>query len=146
MIFDETFTTRADPEAAFSFLTDFRNLPAWDPSITRVDKLDRGAVKKGSRFTVAMTFLGLPSTLDYSVREFTPGKRAVLVGTSLAATATDTVVITPVRSGLRVQWKAEIAFWGPLALLDPLFAWIFGSSVSAAVKNLKRELDRLPRR
>jgi len=146
MLFDETFTTKADPEAAFSFLTDFRNLPSWDPSITHVDKIDRGAVRKGTRFAVSMTFLGLPSTLDYRVEEFSPGKRAVLVGRSMAATATDTVVVTPVRSGLRVQWKADIAFWGPLALLDPVFAWLFGSSVAAAVKNLKRELDKLPRR
>lgn len=145
MQFDETFTTKADPKAAFSFLTDFRNLPAWDPSITRVDKLDKGATKKGTRFTVAMTFLGLPSTLDYRVEELTAGKRAVLVGTSVFVTATDTIVITPVRSGLRVQWKADIAFWGPLVLLDALFAWLFADSVSTAVKNLKRELDKLPR-
>lgn len=146
MLFDETFTTKADPEAAFAFLTDFRNLTAWDPSITRVDKLDKGPVKKGTRFTVAMSFLGWPSTLDYVVEEFTPGKRAVLVGTALAATATDTVVITPVRSGLRVQWKADIALWGPLALVDPLVTWLFSGSVASAVKNLKRELDKLPRR
>jgi carbon monoxide dehydrogenase subunit G len=145
MQFDETFTTKADLEAAFAYLIDFRNLPAWDPSIIHVDKLDPGDVRKDTRFAVSMSFLGLPSTLDYRVEEIAPGKRAVLVGTAMAATATDTIAITPLRSGLRVHWRAQIEFWGPLAWLDPVFAWMFGDNVTAAVKNLKRELDRLPR-
>jgi hypothetical protein len=45
-----------------------------------------------------------------------------------------------------VTWDADIRFAGPLRILDPLFAWLFASSVHSAIANLRRELDKLPGR
>jgi carbon monoxide dehydrogenase subunit G len=96
-----------------------------------------------TRFRVDMSFLGLPSSLDYRVEEFEPPRRAVLVGTTLVCTATDTIVVEPMAEGCKVTWQADIHFAGPIALLDPLFAWLFSSSVKAAVQEMRYCLDRL---
>lgn len=143
MTFDERFTTKAPPEAAFRYLADFTNLPEWDPSITSVEKVTPGPVGVGSRFRVSMRFLGLPSVLDYHVETHDPDKRAVLVGRTTGTLATDTVSVSPHKNGSRVRWQAEISLAFPLSLADPVFTWLFSSSVAAAVANLKRQLDAL---
>jgi carbon monoxide dehydrogenase subunit G len=143
MTFDERFTTKAPPDVAFAYLADFSNLPDWDPSITSVQKVTPGPVGVGSRYRVSMAFLGLPVTLDYHVETHEPDKHAVLVGRATGTLATDTVNVTAHKSGSRVRWQAEIALAFPVSLFDPLLSWMFGSSVRAAVENLKRELDAL---
>jgi carbon monoxide dehydrogenase subunit G len=146
MKFKEVIDTTAAPAAAFRFLSDFNNLPAWDPSIVRVERLTAGPISVGTRFLVTLRFLGVESALDYRVEEYEPNRRAVLMGTATTVTATDTVLVEPHRGGCRVTWDADIRFAGPLRLLDPLFAWLFAASVRSAIANLRRELGRLRRR
>lgn len=143
MTFDERFATKAPPDVAFAYLADFTNLPGWDPGVTAVDKLTPGPVGVGSRFRVSMNFLGMPTTLDYHVETCEPHHRAVLVGRTTGTLATDTIGVVAHKSGSRVHWQAEISLAFPFSLLDPVLAWLFGSSVKAAVSNLKRELDAL---
>ena len=143
MIFDERIATKASPSAAFTFLGDFNNLGAWDPSITRVEQITAGAVGLGTKFRVTLTLLGVETTLDYHVETWEPDHHAVLIGTSSTVTATDTIFVTPFRDGSRVRWKAEIRFVFPLQVVDPLFAWVFGPSVRRAVANMKAELDKI---
>lgn len=146
MRFKEVIDTTAAPEAAFPFLSDFNNLPAWDPSIVRVEQLTSGPIRVKTRLRVTLLFLGVESALDYRVEEYEPNRRAVLIGTSATVTATDTVLVEPRPGGCRVTWDADIRFAAPLWVLDPLFAWLFASSVRSAIANLRRELDKLPRR
>jgi len=146
MHFVEVIDTTAAPAAAFPFLSDFNNLPAWDPTIVRVEQRTAGPIRVKTRFRVTLRFLGVDSALDYRVKEYEPNRRAVLVGTAATVTATDTVLVEPRRGGCRVTWDADIRFAGPLRFLDPLFAWLFASSVRSAIANLRRELDKLPRR
>ena len=145
MRFVEVLDTPATPRAAFSFLADFANLGAWDPSIERVERLDRGPLGVGSRFRVTLRFLGVASVLDYRVERYAPPRHAVLVGTGPLVTATDAVSVEPRRGGCRVTWDADIRFALPLRALDPVFAWLFASSVAAAIGNLGRALAALPR-
>ena len=145
MRFTEVIDTTAAPAAAFPFLSDFNNLPAWDPTIVRVEQLTAGCVRVKTRFRVTLRFLGVESALDYRVEEYKPNRRAVLVGTAATVTAADTVLIEPRRGGCRVTWDADIRFAGPLRLFDPLFAWLFACSVRSAIANLRRELGKLPR-
>ena len=146
MRFKEVIDTTAAPAAAFPFLSDFNNLPAWDPTIVRVEQLTAGPISVKTRLRVTLRFLGVESALDYRVEEYEPNRRAVLVGTAATVTATDTVLVEPRRGGCRVTWDADIRFAGPLRILDPVFAWLFASSVRSAITNLRRELDKLPRR
>lgn len=146
MRFTEVIDTTAAPVAAFRFLSNFNNLPKWDPSIVGVEQPTEGGVGGDTRFEVTLSFLGIQSTLDYRVEEYEPNRRAVLVGTAATVTATDTILVKPRRGGCRVTWDADIRFAGPLQLLDPVFAWLFASSVRSAISNLRRELNKLPRR
>jgi len=141
--FREVIDTKARPAAAFAFLADFNNLPAWDPSIVSVQQLGRGRIGVETRFRVTLRFLGVASTLDYRVEAYEPNRRAVLVGTTAVVTATDTVLVVPRRGGCRVTWDADIRFVSPLRLLDPVFAWLFAGSVRSAVANLRRALATL---
>jgi len=145
MRFTEVIDTTAAPAAAFPFLSDFNNLPAWDPTIVRVEQLTVGRVRVKTRFRVTLRFLGVESALDHHVEEYEPNRRAVLVGTAATVTAAATVLIEPRRGGCRVTWDADIRFAGPLRLFDPLFAWLFACSVRSAIANLRRELGKLPR-
>lgn len=146
MRFKEVIDTTAAPAAAFPFLSDFNNLPAWDPSIVRVEQLTAGPIRVETRLRVTLRFLGVESALDYRVEEYEPNRRAVLIGTAATVTAVDTVLVEPRRGGCRVTWDADIRFAGPLRILDPVVAWLFASSVRAAISNLRRELDKLPLR
>jgi carbon monoxide dehydrogenase subunit G len=112
----------------------------------RVEQLTAGPISVKTRLRVTLRFLGVESALDYRVAEYEPNHRAVLVATAATVTATDTVLVEPRRGGCRVTWDADIRFAGPLRLLDPLFAWLFTSSMRSAIANLRRELDKLPRR
>jgi len=144
--FKEVIDTTAAPAAAFPFLSDFNNLPAWDPTIVRVEQLTAGPISVKTRLRVTLRFLGVESALDYRVEKYQPNRRAVLVGTAATVTVTDTVLVEPRRGGCRVTWDADIRFAGPLRILDPVFAGLFASSVRVAITNLRRELNKLPRR
>ena len=145
MHFMEVIETPATPAAAFSFLTDFENLRAWDPSVVRVERRTAGPIAVGTRFRVTLRFLGVESVLDYRVEHYEPNRRAVLVGTAAMVAATDTVLVESRRGGCRVTWDADIRFAFPLSVLDPVLAWSFASSVGAAIANLRRALGDLPR-
>lgn len=144
MIFDERIVTKAGPRAAFGFLAYFGNLASWNPAAIRVEQVVAGPVGLGTKFRATLAFPAFETTFDYHVETWEPPRRAVLIGTSPAATTTDSVFVTPWRSGSRVRWKAEIHLVFPLQVVDPLFAWLLRARVHAAVANMRTKLDALP--
>lgn len=144
MHFRETFSVRRAAAEAFAFAADFRNLPHWDPSVTSVAMSTPEPVGLGTRYDVALSFLGLPSHLAYEVVEWEPGHRAVLRASNLFVTATDTVRVEARDSGARVEWDARIEFAFPASLFDGVFAALFRSNVVEAVHGLRRAIDVAP--
>lgn len=144
MRFIESFRVPAPADAVFAFAGDFRNLPQWDPGITAVEKLTPGAIRKGTKFRVELRFLGLPSTMEYVVEEWEPGRRARLKGATPIATAVDTVTVEGGEGGTSVTWDADISFVFPISLADVLVAAAFRPAVQSAVEGLKRALRGLP--
>jgi carbon monoxide dehydrogenase subunit G len=146
MIFTHTMEVPTPPAAVHADVSDFKNLPRWDPTIKRVDQITPGPVGTGTRYVVVLTFLGAESTMDYTTKEFQPPTHAQLVGIASNAVATDTITIEPTPAGSRLTWHAEIVLSWPARLLDPVLKLLFARDVAKAMANLERELSALAQR
>lgn len=146
MFFTHTMDVPTPPAAVHAYVSDFKNLPRWDPTIKRVEQITPGPVGSGTRYLVVLSFLGAESQMDYGVREFQPPVRAVLTGVASNAVATDTITIEPTPTGSRLTWQAEITLAWPGRLLDPLLKLLFSRDVAKAMANLERELGALATR
>jgi carbon monoxide dehydrogenase subunit G len=146
MIFTHTMDVPTPPAAVHAYVSDFKNLPRWDPTIKRVDQTTPGPVGSGTRYVVVLTFLGAESTMDYTVKEFQPPAHAQLVGVASNAVATDTITIEPLPTGSRLTWHAEIVLGWPARILDPVLKLLFSRDVAKAMANLERELSGLAQR
>ncbi len=146
MIFTHTMDVPTPPAAVHAYVSDFRNLPRWDPTIKRVDLVTPGGAGSGAHYVVVLSFLGSETTMDYETREFQPPVRARLVGVTSNATATDTITIEPTGTGSRLTWHAEITLAWPARILDPLIKLLFSRDVAKAMANLERELSALAER
>ena len=144
MIFTHTMDVSKPPAAVYAYVSDFKNLPRWDPTILRVDQTTPEPVGEGTRYLVVLSFLGSETAMDYAVKEFQPPARAVLVGLAASAVATDTITIEPTPTGSRLTWQAEIALSWPARILDPVLKLLFSRDVTKAMANLARELEALP--
>lgn len=146
MFFTHTMDVPTPPAAVHAYVSDFKNLPRWDPTIKRVEQITPGPVGTGTRYLVVLSFLGAESTMDYGVREFAPPTRAVLTGVASSAVATDTITIEPTPTGSRLTWQAEITLAWPGRIFDPLLKLLFSRDVAKAMANLERELSALATR
>lgn len=146
MIFVHTMDVPTPPAAVHAYVSDFKNLPRWDPTIKRVDQITPGPVGRGTHYVVVLSFLGSETTMDYDVKEFQPPVAAQLVGVAANATATDTITIEPTPTGSRLTWHAEITLTWPARILDPVLKLLFARDVAKAMANLERELSTLGQR
>mgnify|MGYP002624211030 CR=1 FL=1 len=143
MHFTATFRVTKPAQAVLDYAADFRNLPQWDPSIVDVQMLSDEPVELGSQFSVTLKFLGFDSVMKYEVVEWTPGKRAVLRGTTPVATAIDTITVSTTDKTTTVTWALTIHFVFPISLFDLAFAALFRSTAMDAVRGLQRVLRNL---
>ena len=60
-------------EEAFDYLADFSRTAEWDPGVSDAKRITRGPVRLGSRFRVAVAFLGRRIPLEYLESQFGPG-------------------------------------------------------------------------
>jgi len=142
MIFEAVIDAPGRPSDVHRFVSDFSNLPRWDPTVISVERTSPGATRLGSTYRVVLRFLGARSEMDYRVEEYDPPHRAVLRGVASLAEATDTVVVEPHGTGSRVRWTAEIRFRWPVSLFEPIIRLLFQTSVDAGMRNLRQALGR----
>jgi carbon monoxide dehydrogenase subunit G len=140
MLFVETIDVPTPAATVFDFVSDFNNLPKWDPTIVRVEQTVPGPVQRGTTYIVVLSFLGIETTMHYLVDEYAAPTRAVLRGTAATVLATDTVTVEPRATGSRAIWKAEIELAWPVRLLDPIVRLFFAPTVAQAIVNLKAAL------
>lgn len=145
MRFVETFRTSASPKDSLYFISDFRNLTLWDPSVTKSTG-DSGRIRLGHRFSVDLMFAERPVSMAYEIIEFDErAGTATLFGDSVNSTATDKVSVRrDSRTGETVVvYDAHIKLKGAYKLVDWLLKPKFAPSVTEAVQNLKNRLDNL---
>ena len=123
--------TRIDrPQAdVFAALTDVVRYPEWliASGIVRVDPLDQGPLKTGSRLRISQTVAGRSTVLDGSVTRLTPPATFGLSGKDKdGVTIEIDAALTPDGSATRLRWS--------LRLKLPLRFRMFESMVSPQAK------------
>lgn len=140
MNFEEVLELRRTPEEALNFIGDFRNLLLWDPSCrsARMTQGERLAI--GAGFHIIVRFAGRDIAMDYTVRDYQPGRRIVLEGRSDKAHALDIITAEPRANGSRVNYHARITVEGAGRLLDAAMKLLFAPTVRQGMANLRRLL------
>jgi uncharacterized protein YndB with AHSA1/START domain len=102
----------APPEEVWRIVADPRNLPRWDRHIARVTGVPAGGLKKGSRYSTEVRFLGVRAPVEAEVLEIDPPREA-LVRLSGLLDATIHTTVTPQDGGRsRLEHEVEYRFRG----------------------------------
>jgi uncharacterized protein YndB with AHSA1/START domain len=102
----------APPEEVWKVVADPRNLPRWDRHIARVTGVPADGLKKGSRYTTEVRFMGIRAQVEAEVLEIDPPREAV-VRLSGLLDATIHTVVTPQDGGRsRLEHEVEYRFRG----------------------------------
>ena len=135
----ETILSIAAPiEAAFAFVSDFRNAAKWDPRTYNARKTIDGPIGVGTRFVLTggmmseslINRLRLPVSvagmaLPYDVVEFDPPNEFVLAGESPILRWRDRLAFSEEGAGTRLHYFAELQFRGSLVIAEPLLRMMF---------------------
>ncbi len=109
-------------DEAFSYMSDFRNVTDWDPSIEQIDLLAGTPTDVGARYRVKMK----STELEYEVTEVVPGQKVVLRGENGWVVSIDEIAVSPSSGDLAdVTYDARLSLKGPLKLADPVLALVF---------------------
>lgn len=142
-VFEATIRSDWTADDTFGYLAVFSNAEEWDPGVLAGEQLDPGPVQVGSRFRLAVPFLGRTLALVYRVTEFSAGdRRVVLDAASRFLRATDRIAVRPgpARTGSAVSYQAEVSLAGPLRLLDPVLSRGFRAVGERAAAGLASKL------
>lgn len=125
------------PRESFDLLADFSSTADWDPGVVRARRLDRGPLRKGSRFEVTVRFLGRELPLRYEIVSYEPPHRLVLRARSDTFESRDELHFSPRVGGTRVSYEATLTLSGAARLADPLLQLAFDPIGRAAAEGLR---------
>lgn len=126
------------PGDVVAFFADMTNASSWDPSISKVIRLDEGVVEEGSSFRVSLGFVGRTLDLDYRIVAFEPTSLVVLRAESNLFLSEDTVRVGEANGRTSVDYEARLSGQGALRILDPLFGLTirhFGKNAGAQLRS-----------
>ena len=116
-------------------MSDIERWHEWTASITRIERLDSGAIRVGSKARVKQPRL---ATAVFEVTAWTPERGFEWLATHPGVTALGGHIIEPVDDGARVTLSVE--FNGPVA---GLVSWCYGELTN---RYLRMEAEGLKRR
>lgn len=119
---EHTLVIGRPPADVFAYLTEVRNLPAWQPSVVSVERPDEGPVDVGTRFTEVRKFVGRRLHTTMEVTEHAPGERLYLQVVEGPVRYRVTHDLEAVDDGTRVNVAVEGETGGFFALADGLVA------------------------
>lgn len=144
--FSTSATSTRSPEEVFSYLSDMRNAPEWDPGVSRVELVkpdEDGGVGLGAVFLVTLKVAGRSKDVEYTITRYEQPRCVVLDAVDPAFRSIDTVTITPSAGGGSVaNYDAELRASGLWRVLAPLMAVGFARIGRAAAEGFARELGR----
>jgi hypothetical protein len=137
-----TIDSRRSVNDVFSYLSDFSNCRAWDPSVSEAERLDEGPIVVGSSFHVSATFLGGTVHLRYVVVELEPDSRVVLAASLKRLLSIDEITVTSNGDKTTVTYHSELRCAGISRVLNPLLGFFFSKLADRAREGLERELNQ----
>jgi carbon monoxide dehydrogenase subunit G len=138
-----TFTTTASPEAAYAYLSDFRNAESWDPGTESCERT-AGDGGVGTTYRNASSFLGREVELTYTTAELAPPNRVHLRGSNEQFEGHDIFEIRSSGRGSEVTYRADMTFSGAAKLASPVVAAYLPILARKTVAQLRSCLDRQP--
>ena len=136
-------TTRVERpiEECFDYIADFTNTPEWDATAFRARQLTSGPIGEGTRFEVRCRLpLGFID-LHYTVTEYQPPRSIRLEARSWLFDAVDTIRLKPASAGTAIEYRADFAYRGAAAALEPALRRGMRRMGRTAVAGLARALD-----
>lgn len=119
------------PEAVFSFVSDFRNLPRWFPNIEQVEMLTSGPIGPGTRFREQSR---LPSGKQFEgvdeIVEFEPNRRVTSHVITAKRPTLDVLTVEPEGAGARfahgfgMEISFSAAFQGAMLSSDAIYRYM----------------------
>jgi len=138
---NEQIQTPLAPEAAFAFVADFANAMHWDPGVVTSERLDVGPVGVGASYRLGVRLGGRIAPMEYRISVFEPSRRVVLVGAGSGVTAVDEIRFTPIGTGTRIDYTADIRLGGLLRPVQPFLGRAFAKLGRDALDGMQRALD-----
>lgn len=141
IVIDETVWTDAQPGEVFEYLADFTTTTEWEPGTMRTTRI-HGDGGLGTVYRNISMFAGRRTELEYLVVLIEPGHRIRLRGENSSLIAYDTITVLPNRGGTLVCYRAEFAFRGVLAVVEPLLRIPVRALGAAGVAGMRAALSR----
>lgn len=123
-----TVASTLSPADAFAMLVDLTRVNEWDRGVSDSKQIGGTGPGLDARYQVTVTgFDGEPSPVVYTLVEYEPNQRFVMIGENADFRAHDTVTIAESADGCEVTYDARLELLGdnpPLTSdeLDALFA------------------------
>jgi carbon monoxide dehydrogenase subunit G len=139
----EEIITATPVEEAFAYTADFNNIQDWDPGVAESRQIGQGPVGNGTRFDLVAVFSSRKIPMVYTIDEFEPPHRVVLVGEGSALTAVDEITFANDSRGTVVTYTADLTFKGLLRFVAPFMGRALEKVGQRAVAGLARQLAAL---
>ena len=99
-------------EQAWMYIAHVNNMPTWDPAVVECVKETPGEIKCGTTFNMLTVFRGQRSSMQYSVKTWSPPTEVIIVGSNYALVSTERITFREGSSPgtVVVGWHAEIKF------------------------------------
>lgn len=133
--------TSMNPEEAFAYMADLRNLSEWDPGIASSVQVEGDGPGPNAVYDVTARNGGRDMQFRYDVTAFEPGRRVDVVGKSAFITAFDVIEVTSDEEGTLVTYEATLEMPFPLSLGAPILHRLFQGVGDKAAAGMERALD-----
>jgi hypothetical protein len=129
------------PADAFAYMADFANAPAWDPSVTRAQRVGDAPVGPGAAFDLVARFAGRDVALRYVIVDYDAPHRVVLEARRPRFASRDSISVDAAGGGSVVHYDARLEFDGIGRFADPVMQWIFSRVGRAAAAGMRAALN-----
>ena len=138
---NETRTVPRPRPEVFAYTADFTNIDQWDPGVVSSTRIDNGALKVGSAFTLMVKFGSRELPMVYTITALEKDKRVVLDGVGDKLRAIDDIRFSDADGGTRVDYSADLQFKGVLRFLTPLMGRTLDKVGRKALDGLASQLQ-----
>lgn len=136
----EQIVTKTPIDQAFAFTADFNNLQQWDPGIAASAQIGNGPIGVGTSFNVMAEFGSRQVPMVYTITDFDPPNRVVLVGEGSTLTAVDEITFAEVPQGTAITYTADLTFKGIMRFAAPFLGKALEQVGRKAVEGLAASL------
>jgi carbon monoxide dehydrogenase subunit G len=133
---ERTIDINAPPERVWAVMTDVERWPEWTESMKKIERLDDGEFKVGSK--AKLWIRRAPTAGVWTVTELTPNRSFTWEDSSGGVDAVATHIIEPDGSGSKVTLRIDMS-----GMMTTLLGWMIGPQ---SRKNVDMEAEGLKKR